>query len=80
MVLSAITRGLFAARRKTIRNNMAAALLPSGILPEDALRALEKEGADPGARAEELPPETFLRTAKALAARVSQDLREPSSP
>jgi len=79
-VLSAITRSLFAARRKTIRNNMAAALLPAGIRPEDALKAFEREGVDPGARAEELPPDTFLRTAKALAARMSQDLREPSSP
>jgi 16S rRNA (adenine1518-N6/adenine1519-N6)-dimethyltransferase len=87
-LLSAIARGLFAARRKTIRNNVAAVLLPAGTEREDVLRALAKEGVDLGGRAEELSPETFVRAAKELATgragaggaaagRAGSDLREP---
>jgi len=55
--LSAITRSLFASRRKTIRNNAK----------DPAVRdALEREGVDPGLRAEQLPPEVFVRLARRL--------------
>jgi len=79
-VLGALTRGLFASRRKTIRNNLAAARLPEGIRWESALEVLQKQGIDPGARAEELPPEMFVRAAEVLAARMPREPREPSDP
>lgn len=61
-VLSALARGLFAARRKTIRNNVAALarLEPSDLLtPSAVLAALEKAGIDPALRAEDLDPDTW---------------------
>ncbi len=77
-ILGALTRGLFAARRKTIRNNLSVASLPEGIQWESVLEALEQEGIDPGARAEELPPEIFVRTAAVLAARAPREPKESS--
>ena len=65
-VLSALLRGLFTARRKTIRNNMLAARFTAGITVEAAAAALEAEGIDLGARAEEIPPETFVRLARRI--------------
>jgi 16S rRNA (adenine1518-N6/adenine1519-N6)-dimethyltransferase len=65
-VLSALLRGLFTARRKTIRNNMLAARFTAGIAVEAAAAALEAEGIDLGARAEEIPPETFVRLARRI--------------
>jgi 16S rRNA (adenine1518-N6/adenine1519-N6)-dimethyltransferase len=72
-VLSALLRGLFTARRKTIRNNMLAARFVAGIAVEAVAAALEAEGIDLGARAEEIPPETFVR----LARRVADARRHP---
>ena len=55
--LSALARSLFSSRRKTIRNNVK----------DGAVRvALEKEGIDPGLRAEQLPPAVFVRLARRL--------------
>jgi 16S rRNA (adenine1518-N6/adenine1519-N6)-dimethyltransferase len=78
VLLGALARGLFASRRKTIRNNMAAALLPAGLRRDETLQALEKEGVDLGSRAEELAPETFVRAAKELAAAdAGKDVKGP---
>jgi len=57
--LSRLTRGLFASRRKTIRNN---------VHEPEVLEALAAEGIDPAERAEQVPPEAFVR----LARRVSR--------
>jgi len=67
-ILGALARCLFSARRKTIRNNLAAAKWPAGIRSESVTEALQREGVDLRARAEELPPETFIRMAQAIAA------------
>jgi 16S rRNA (adenine1518-N6/adenine1519-N6)-dimethyltransferase len=64
--LTALSRGLFAARRKTIRNNLASGSLGETFPASALLGALEAEGIDPGRRAEELAPETFLRLARLL--------------
>jgi 16S rRNA (adenine1518-N6/adenine1519-N6)-dimethyltransferase len=65
--LSILVRGLFSSRRKTIRNNLGSAWLAPVVSREAGLAALEKEGIDAGARAEELPPAAFVRLARALA-------------
>jgi 16S rRNA (adenine1518-N6/adenine1519-N6)-dimethyltransferase len=65
-VLSSLARGLFAARRKTLRNNLSSGRLGVDISPPAALAALEGEGIDPGCRAEELPPESFVRLARRI--------------
>jgi 16S rRNA (adenine1518-N6/adenine1519-N6)-dimethyltransferase len=65
-VLSALTRGLFSARRKTIRNNLATGRCGPRLSMDRALAALEREGIDPGGRAEDLAPDTFLRVARAI--------------
>ncbi len=69
-VLEALLRGLFASRRKTLRNNVNAARLPHGLSAELVLEELARAGADPGSRAEEHPPETFMKVALALAVRA----------
>ena len=66
-LLSLLVRGLFSSRRKTIRNNLGSAWLAPVLSREAGLAALEKEGIDAGARAEELPPSAFVRLARALA-------------
>ncbi len=91
-ILGVLTRGLFASRRKTIRNNIAGATLPAGMSRESVEEALQRENVDMGARAEELAPGIYVRAAKWLAAQarpaggqskggpaagVSQDLRGP---
>ena len=63
VVLSALARGLFAARRKTIRNNAARL---TGLDPSAVLAAVEKAGIDPGRRAEELEPDQWIRLARDL--------------
>jgi 16S rRNA (adenine1518-N6/adenine1519-N6)-dimethyltransferase len=63
VVLSALARGLFAARRKTIRNNVAAL---KALEPSSVLAALERAGIDPGKRAEELNPDAWLAVARDL--------------
>lgn len=55
--LSGLARTLFSSRRKTIRNNVDDPAL---------LAALEQEGIDPGQRAEQVPPELFVRLARRL--------------
>jgi 16S rRNA (adenine1518-N6/adenine1519-N6)-dimethyltransferase len=66
--LSILVRGLFSSRRKTIRNNLGSAWLAPVVSREAGLAALEKEGIDAGARAEELPPAAFVRLARLLSA------------
>jgi 16S rRNA A1518/A1519 N6-dimethyltransferase RsmA/KsgA/DIM1 with predicted DNA glycosylase/AP lyase activity len=61
-MLSRVTRALFAARRKTIRNNAVAAFGPQ------VLAALERAGIDPSLRAEALEPGAILGLARAMAA------------
>ncbi|HVP20120.1 MAG TPA: 16S rRNA (adenine(1518)-N(6)/adenine(1519)-N(6))-dimethyltransferase RsmA [Spirochaetia bacterium] len=75
-ILGILSRCLFAARRKTIRNNLAAARLPAGASRQEAMDELKRAGADPAMRAEELSPETYVRAAKALASR--EWIRGPS--
>jgi 16S rRNA (adenine1518-N6/adenine1519-N6)-dimethyltransferase len=64
--LSLLCRGLFAARRKTIRNNLAAARFGPLFTAEQAREALEREGIDPAWRAERIPPEAFMAAARSL--------------
>jgi 16S rRNA (adenine1518-N6/adenine1519-N6)-dimethyltransferase len=64
--LTLLTRGLFASRRKTIRNNLAGAGFGALFTAEQARAALEKEGIDPAWRAERIPPETFAAAARGL--------------
>jgi 16S rRNA (adenine1518-N6/adenine1519-N6)-dimethyltransferase len=59
-MLSRVTRALFAARRKTIRNNAVAAFGP------EVLTVLERQGINPAGRAEDLEPLDFLGLARAL--------------
>jgi 16S rRNA (adenine1518-N6/adenine1519-N6)-dimethyltransferase len=66
VVLSALCRGLFSSRRKTIRNNLASGTLEP-LVPAEAMKtALAAEGIDLGGRAEQISPEVFLRLARAL--------------
>jgi 16S rRNA (adenine1518-N6/adenine1519-N6)-dimethyltransferase len=51
-----IVKVSFATRRKTILNNLAPV-----FGREEAGILLEKAGIDPGSRAEQLPPESFVR-------------------
>ncbi len=79
-ILQALARGLFAARRKTVRNNLSTVRLPAGVPTSWAAEELEKAGVEPGARAESLPPRLFVRVARALALRGTSQLRGPSGP
>jgi 16S rRNA (adenine1518-N6/adenine1519-N6)-dimethyltransferase len=65
--MSALLRGLFAARRKTLRNNVQAGW-PADEKGQAVADALASEGIDLSSRAEELAPETFVRVARRLAA------------
>lgn len=65
-VLSALARGLFSARRKTIRNNLSSARLEPIVGATAARAALEAEGIDLGSRAEQLSPEIFQRLARMI--------------
>ena len=66
LVLSALCRGLFSSRRKTIRNNLASGMLGPNVPAEAVQAALVREGVDLGSRAEQLSPEIFLRLARAV--------------
>jgi 16S rRNA (adenine1518-N6/adenine1519-N6)-dimethyltransferase len=66
-LLSELARGLFASRRKTIRNNISSQRIAAQASVEDMLAALQKVGVDPGRRAEELPPDVFVQLARDLA-------------
>jgi 16S rRNA (adenine1518-N6/adenine1519-N6)-dimethyltransferase len=70
-MLSRVSRALFAARRKTIRNNAATAFGPG------ALAVLERLGIDLSGRAEELAPAQFLAVARALAGGSRPDRDAP---
>jgi 16S rRNA (adenine1518-N6/adenine1519-N6)-dimethyltransferase len=70
-LLSLLVRGLFSSRRKTLRNNLGSSWLEPVFSPQAGLDALRGEGIDPGARAEQLPPEVFVRLARVLAAASS---------
>ena len=78
--LSALLRGLFAARRKTIRNNVSAGAgrgaAAGGSSWEEIAAALQAEGIDLGMRAEEVPPAVFVRVARRMRAAPTG----PSSP
>jgi 16S rRNA (adenine1518-N6/adenine1519-N6)-dimethyltransferase len=65
-MLSRVTRALFAARRKTIRNNAVAAFGPE-VVP-----VLEQLGINPSGRAEELELQDFSGLARALVAAEEQ--------
>ncbi len=65
-VLSALCRGLFSSRRKTIRNNLGSGRLGPDVSAVAVKAALEGEGIDLGKRAEQLSPEIFLSLARAL--------------
>ncbi len=71
-----LVRAAFAARRKTLRNNLQA-----GFPPEwqpALMEALNAEGIDPGLRSETLPVERFLALADRLAG-LADDLELPQS-
>ena len=69
-VLSGLLRALFAARRKTLRNNLLAARFADGTDPADVAAELDAEGISEGARAEEIPPDAFERIARRLSNRL----------
>ena len=56
-----IVKVSFSMRRKTIQNNLKALLGK-----EESLKLLEMSGVDPGLRAEQLPPEKFIRMAEVM--------------
>jgi 16S rRNA (adenine1518-N6/adenine1519-N6)-dimethyltransferase len=64
--LSLVTRSFFGSRRKTIRNNIMSDRLGEGLPPERVLAAAEDAGIDVTLRAEQIPPEGFIRLAKLL--------------
>ena len=63
-----LVRSAFAARRKTIGNNLGASVFGREIGKQELLRVLTDEGISPGERAERLSPEMFA----ALALRLRQ--------
>jgi 16S rRNA (adenine1518-N6/adenine1519-N6)-dimethyltransferase len=79
-MLTALARGLFSARRKTLRNNLGSLILPPSITAEIMLDTLRNQGVDPGCRAEELSPEAFVRLAHALCAAADRGPTGPSTP
>jgi 16S rRNA (adenine1518-N6/adenine1519-N6)-dimethyltransferase len=79
-LLSLLVRGLFSSRRKTIRNNLGSRWLSTVFDPAAGMAAVLAQGIDPGARAEELPPEVFVSLARALAAAAAEGPTGPSSP
>lgn len=61
--VTALVRGAFAHRRKTV----AASLELAGVAPRDEVRAaLDSLGLDPAARAESLAPQEFIRLGERL--------------
>ena len=60
--LFAVIRAAFAQRRKTLRNTLS----PLGGTPQATAGALERAGVSPGARAEELSLEDFIKVTEAL--------------
>jgi 16S rRNA (adenine1518-N6/adenine1519-N6)-dimethyltransferase len=74
-MFSRLIRALFASRRKTLRNNIVAGGILEDASEERIVSLLEGEGIDPGARAESLHPEAFVRLARRL-----DHPRGPTSP
>jgi 16S rRNA (adenine1518-N6/adenine1519-N6)-dimethyltransferase len=68
-LLPTLTRELFRARRKTIRNNVAAGRWPPGMNAELVAEALRETGFDLGRRAEDYPPSSYAALTSRLAAR-----------
>jgi len=66
-LVSAITKALFASRRKTIRNNLEKSPLVSRYGREQVFTALEKSEIDSGRRGEELSVDTIVHFAEMLA-------------
>ena len=64
--LSSLLRGLFAARRKTLRNNAGSADLAAAFPGASVGAVLEAEGINLGQRAEQVDPETYVRIARRL--------------
>lgn len=64
--LSLLLRGLFAARRKTLRNNASSDDLAAAFPGVSIAAALEGKGIDLGQRAEQIDPEVFVSLARAL--------------
>jgi len=64
--LSSLLRGLFAARRKTLRNNVASLELAAAFPGVSLASKLEEMGIDLGHRAEQIDPEVFVSLARAL--------------
>jgi len=64
--LSALCRGLFSSRRKTIRNNLSSGMLGPNVAADAVRTVLAGEGIDLGSRAEQISPEIFLKLARAL--------------
>ncbi len=64
--LLALIRAVFAARRKTLRNNLLAEGDFIGLSKAELLDIVEETGTDPGVRAEELSPAQIIEIANAL--------------
>jgi 16S rRNA (adenine1518-N6/adenine1519-N6)-dimethyltransferase len=62
-VLRRTVEGAFAQRRKSLANALSSAL---GLGKATVTELLDSQGIPVGARAEQLPPEAFLRLARAL--------------
>ncbi len=75
-----LVRGLFAARRKTLRNNLLGAAPRLGLPPGELLEAARRAGLDPGGRGEELRVEDFLRLADEVSRARPADLAEGEGP
>ena len=58
-----LVRALFAARRKTLRNNLLGAAPRLGLPGEELLEAARRAGVDPARRGEEYGVEAFVRLA-----------------
>jgi 16S rRNA (adenine1518-N6/adenine1519-N6)-dimethyltransferase len=65
-LVSLVSRSLFRARRKTLRNNVAGSELCGRFPLDQVMEALEAEGISPARRAEELEPRVFVRIAARL--------------
>jgi 16S rRNA (adenine1518-N6/adenine1519-N6)-dimethyltransferase len=66
-ILPVLTRQLFRARRKTIRNNVAAGRWPQGMSESSVTEAMHACGFEPGRRAQDYPPDSYAALAAALA-------------
>jgi 16S rRNA (adenine1518-N6/adenine1519-N6)-dimethyltransferase len=72
-MLSLVTRSLFRARRKTLRNNASGSELARRFPLQTVLSVLRDLGIDPERRAEELEPAAFIALTRRLAGTSGQD-------